>query len=119
MWTRELVVQNQIAVARAAVGTCDSQQRETWHRLRRRAALHQLAHQAYDDHTKTARMHRIGARPDAAEIARRADAVGATTDSNSGARRRQRDGCTTRPRRNWQEAKEEKEERYASMAYLQ
>ena len=76
---------------------------------------------AYDDNNdQIVRVHRTAARPDAAEgVARLADAVGATTDSNARSRRRQRDGCTTRPRRNWQESQEaEEEERDASMAYL-
>ena len=81
-------------------------------------ARHRLAHQAYDDHTQTARMPRIGARIDATEVARRANAVGATTDSNARAWRRQRDGCATRPRRNRQESQETEEERGPSMAYL-
>ena len=70
------------------------------------------------NYAKNTRVHRTAARPDAAEVARRADAVGATTDSNARARRRQRDGCTPRPRWNWQETKEAEEGRGASMAYL-
>ena len=38
-------------------------------------------------YAKNTRVHRTGARPDAAEVARRAGAIGATTDSNSRARR--------------------------------
>ena len=82
------------------------------------ARQHSTSWHTKHDAAHTTRVHRTAARPDAAEVARRADALGATTDSNARAWRRQRDGCATRPRRNRQESQETEEERGPSMAYL-